>query len=113
MPKAGEIATELRRIADALDREPETELVKPMLTFYSNDKTEFLASARILPRPLAKEVTDHEYTLESGRKPGGAVWLRTKCDRNKVCTVITPAVPAVYDCPPLLSDEEEASLASD
>lgn len=109
MPKAIEIANELRRIADALEREPEAQLIKPMLSFYNSDKAQFMLSARLLPRPLAKEVTEHEYTLENGRKDG-AVWLRTKCDRNKVCTLVTPAIPAVYECPPLLSEAEEALL---
>jgi hypothetical protein len=109
MPKAKEIAQELRRIADSLDREPEVELVTPMLSFYNNDKETFLASVRALPRPLAKDFNDHEYTLEHGRREG-AVWLRTKCDRSKVCKMVKPAQPAVYDCSPLLSAEEEESL---
>lgn len=108
MPNAREIATELRRIADAIEREPETQLVRPMLSFYCNEKDEFLASARLLPRPMKKDMTEHRYGLEN---MDSVVWLRSMVDRNKVCTLVKPAVPAVYDCAPLLSEEEENSLA--
>ena len=37
-------------------------------------------------------------------------WTRTSIDREKVCKLISPAVPAVYDCAPLLSEDEEAKL---
>lgn len=108
MPKANEIANELRRIADALDREPETVLHQPMLSFYNDNKEEFLASARLLPRPLKKEVTERRYSLETDSR--ATVWLRSLCDREKVCVLVKAAVPAVYECPPLLSEQEEAEL---
>jgi hypothetical protein len=117
--KAGEIATELRRVADALDKEPETALPQPLLSFYCNDhgaadkgKAVFLATVRLLPRPLTKAPSDTVYQVEHGRNDSeAAIWLRAQIDRSSVCTVIEPAKPAVYDCPALLSEEEEAELA--
>jgi hypothetical protein len=113
MPKAIEIAQELRRIADALDREPETDLVRPMVSFYCNEKDEFLAAARLLPRPMKKEMTEHKYGLENGYHNNSPVWLRAYVDRNKVCVLLKPAIPAVYDCAPLLSEEEENLLVAE
>ena len=56
MPKASEVAAELRRVAGALEQEPEAELMRPSLGFFSWDqKEQFLNAVRLLPRPLAKE----------------------------------------------------------
>ena len=120
MPKAGEIAAELRRVADALDKEPEAKLPQPMLSFYCNDcgaedkgKAQFLQTVRLLPRPLAKEPSDTVYQIEHGRSDAAAaVWIRAQIDRSSVCTIVEPAKPAVYDCPALLSLEEEEELTT-
>ena len=120
MPKAGEIAAELRRVADALDREPEAKLPQPMLSFYCNDygaadkgKAQFLQTVRLLPRPLAKEPSDTVYQIEHGRNDAAAaVWIRAQINRSSVCTIVEPAKPAVYDCPALLSLEEEEELTT-
>jgi hypothetical protein len=118
MPKAGEIAKELRRIASALEREPEAELPQPLMTFYCTDyanvaksKECFLAAVRLLPRPLNKKLDDSTYEIEHGRGATAApVWLRATVDRSAVCVVKEPARPAVYECPSLLSLAEEAGL---
>ena len=118
MPKAAEVATELRRVADALDKEPETVVARPMVVFYCNSylaadkgKSMFLALVKLLPRPLAKIASGivgfAEYELEN-KTPG--IWLRCVIDRSSVCTLVEPAKPAVYECEPLLSADEEASL---
>ena len=39
---------------------------------------------------------------------GMRFWLTVP--RDKVCKMVTPAKPAVWDCEPLLSPEDEASL---
>lgn len=108
---AGEVAQELRRIADALDKEPETSIAQPMISFYCDEyygidkgKANFLNLARLLPKPLKKEVNDHDYVLTSDST--GTVWIRVKINRNAVCTLIQPAQPAVYDCEPILSQQE-------
>jgi len=110
MPKAHEIAAELRRIADSIEREPETEMVRPMVSFYNDTKEQFLATARLFPRPLHKDIDDRKYGLENADYRKGAVWLRSQIDRNQVCTLIKAAQPAVYDCEALLSEDEESTL---
>lgn len=61
MPKAADIAIELRKLADRLDSNPEAELVAPTIYFTHaylaasfNAKNLFLALAKLLPRPLKK-----------------------------------------------------------
>lgn len=116
MPTASVVATELRRIADGLDKEPEVAIPQPLLSFYCRDfsgsaaKDAFLALARILPKPFVKETTDSEVEIGHGKGNKAAVWFRAVVDRSLICTLIEPAKPAVYDCPALLSEEEEAGL---
>ena len=40
----------------------------------------------------------------------GGLNIQAYIERDKVCTLITPAQPAVYDCTPILSQAEEAQL---
>lgn len=108
MTTAGNIAIELRKIADSLERDPTASISRPTLSFYEDDKDSFMALSRLLPKPLDKEPGETRY--EIGHR-GKGVWYRAIIDRNKVCKLVTPAVPAVYDCAPLLSQEEEDSLA--
>lgn len=117
MPKASEVAAELRRVAEALDREPETVIERGMLSFYCNQysaedkgKKVFLDLVRLLPKPLQKEADKNDYTVYLGKN--GPLWVRAKIARMTMCTLVSPAVEAVYDCVPLLSLEEEASLTS-
>ena len=54
---AGQVAIELRKLADSLDREPEAAIEKPGVYLYHwGQKETFLALAKILPRPLTREV---------------------------------------------------------
>jgi hypothetical protein len=116
-PTAGQVATEFRRIADALDKEPDTEVEPPMVSFYCNSyaatdkgKQVFLNVVRLLPRPLAKKPSETIMEVENPNK--AVVHLRAWIDRNNVCELIEPAKPAVYHCVPLLSDQEEARLGT-
>jgi hypothetical protein len=112
MPKASEIATELRRIADVLDKQPETEAIKPNLHFYhgyDSTKAQFLNLAAIFPRPYKKgDGWDHKQITLTHET--AAVNITASIERDKVCMLKEPARPAVYDCEPLLSQEEEATL---
>ena len=114
-PKASEVAAELRRIADALDKEPETEVKRPLFFFYCDTKDQFLATARLLPRPLAKKLdgddgdTYQKLCLESDIVKG-PIWVRTTINRSLMCRLVKEAQPAVYDCEPILSQAEEESL---
>jgi len=111
MTTAKEVALELRRIADSLEREPETEIKAPLVYFpqsYSVDaKSHFLNIARLMPRPYEKTYRERELEIGYGTE---AIKVYATVDRDRVCTVITPAVPAVYDCEPLLSETELQTL---
>ncbi len=106
MPKASVVATELRRLADSLDKEPEAEIRRPCVSFYHWDESErdkFLALARLLPRPLKKDYTDQELKLSYESE---GVWVYTQIPRNTICRLVAPAIPAQYECDPILSEAE-------
>lgn len=111
---AGMVAIELRKLADALDVQPDAEMVKPTVFFHAYEKDEFLAIARLMPRPIKKSVSD----------AGDDRWARVRVEyispamdvdasvpQSKTCELIEPAKPAVYRCAPILSEEEEAAVA--
>ena len=113
MPNANEVAQELRRVADALDKEPEAEVAKPSLYFScSGYKDVFLRTAALLPRPLREVIEDtgqsHDYLRLVYDSP--RLHLQATAYRSEVCVLKTPARPAEYDCLPLLSEMEKASL---
>jgi hypothetical protein len=114
MITAGQIAAELRRIADVLDKEPETELVRPNLYFfhgYSNTKENFLALARLFPRPFKKgDGYSHDAIMLTHETD--ALEVYASIDRSKVCILESPAIPAKYRCEPLLSAAEEESVTA-
>ena len=109
---AGQVATELRKIADALDKQPETPVVSGSLYFccsYKGDagKKAFISLAKLLPHPLAKKLDNDDYWLKAGND---ALTTHLYISRSQICTLIEPAQPAVYDCPSILSLEEEDAL---
>ena len=120
MPKASEVAQELRKLADALDKEPDTSISNVYCGISLKSKESFLSVARVLPRPLWKDLSATEYVLDNRQhKPDGsldfgaawpAIHIRAQVDRSLVCRLVKPAIPAKYECDPLLSQEEEASL---
>lgn len=112
MSKAGLVAIELRRLADALDAQPDAEIIKPMVTFFGYDKASFLSTVRLMPRPLTKRVTEV-----------GSTWARLRVDHENrsiditasvpqslTCELVEPAKPAVYRCDSILSEEEDAAM---
>lgn len=115
MPSARDIAIELRKLADALDKQPETELTQARVYFmhgFSGNKTKFLNLGKLLPRPLSKE-------YETGKFPDfilthstDALVIEASIQRSEVCEILEPAREAVYHCPSIFSDEEEESIAS-
>jgi hypothetical protein len=109
-PTAGQVAAELRRVADALDRHPEVEVSTAFLTFHGNDyfstdngREKFLNTVKVLPRPLKKTFGVGIIEVENLTS---ALRTRAYIDRSAVCEIVEPAKPAVYHCPSLLSDEE-------
>ena len=107
MPFARDVANELRKLADALDKEPKTEVAQPLFSFINNTKEKFMASARLLPRPLAKVIQQDFVALENPNHREEPIWYRSEVNRNLVCELVSPAV---YKCEPLLSEAEEAAL---
>ena len=72
-------------------------------------KSAFVTLARIIPRPLDKEPGDSQYEL---KYRNDSIWVRAVIDRSHICEIVEPAKPAVYHCPSLLSEEEEAALGT-
>lgn len=109
--KASEVATKLRVLADSLDHVPEAEIscylnLSPLM----GDKETFVSVARALPRPLKKTILYGDSEYSDFRLSGdGFFWT---IPRSKFCKIIEPAKPAVYNCPPILSEEEEAALGT-
>lgn len=113
MTTAGEIAIELRKLADALDKEPTAEIEPISITSYHigvQQKSGFLALARLLPRPLAKEYSNTNLELVYGHPWRTPIAFTADIPRSAICELVEPAKPAVYRCDPILSDEEEAAL---
>lgn len=115
MPKASEVAAELRKLADVLDKSPDTLTSKPDLTFwysFADDKDKFLNTARILPHPLTKNYPKdgNEYSRVSVDYESSGLRVSASIYRTSICQIIKPAQPAVYDCEFTLSVEEDAGL---
>lgn len=109
---AGVVAAELRKIADALDAQPDAEIIKPYISFLGNTKEEFLSTARLLPRPLAKKIEGAESKWPSMRLTctGMAIHVSASVPQSLTCELVEPARPAVYRCDPILSEAEEAEV---
>lgn len=113
MPKASEVASELRKLADGLDREPDMEVDDPYVSFYNgSNKQKFLGTIRALPRPLVKEYEDGAYGEVKVVYKSSAITIKCSVMRSVVCKVVKPAetIPAVYECEPLLSLEDDAKI---
>ena len=108
------IAAELRKLADSLEKEPDAKIESVLVSFHCDQKETFLTVARLFPRPFTKSVkyqdTDYPDLHIEHKSDAITVWARVP--QKKMCTLVRAAQPAVYDCEPLLSDEEEASIAS-
>jgi hypothetical protein len=111
MPKASEVATELRKLADALSVEPDAEIKRPDIMVYhwgNESKEAFLTLCRLIPRPLQKKYTDDRMRVEYS---SAGLGITLSVPRSAVCRIVEPAKPAVYECEPLLSDQEEATIS--
>jgi hypothetical protein len=114
MPKASEIAIELRKMADALDTEPDAQMVRPFLSWHhysGSEKASFISIAKMMPRPFRKvvdtlttnPVLDIQYS-------SSAITIYAQIPQSLTCKLIEPAKAAVYECDPILSALEEAQL---
>ena len=107
--KASELATKLRTLAAGLDKAPDAE-IDPYVSISprKGDKETFLELAKVLPRPLTKKIRHEGTTYEDYTLEGDGFVLGIP--RSAVCILVEPARPARYECPTILSDEEEAAL---
>jgi hypothetical protein len=111
MTTAGAVATELRRVADALDMEPEARVCKADLWFWNGGNKEgFVNVARLIPRPFTKKYEEGAGGNLILHRDSEALTIDVRVQRSAVCELVEPAKPAVYKCESLLSDEEEAAL---
>lgn len=111
--KAHAVAESLRKLADSLDRKPDSNIEQAWVTFYCRtNKEHFLNLATLMPRPFSKDFDGDQIDLIHGDFKG-PLHLKVTAARSAVCTVIEPARPAVYDCSSLLSDAEMESIHAD
>lgn len=113
MSKAGSVAIELRRLADALDKQPDAEIIKPMVTFYGYEKSSFIATVKLLPRPLKKRISepgDSKWARVRVGYVGDAIDIDASVPQSLTCELVQPAKAAVYRCDPIFSEEEDAAL---
>lgn len=113
MVKGIELAKELRKLADAVEGLDEVVTFSiPRVYFgfaYGNEKHKqsFIEFAKVMPKPFEKKFTDNELQLVYENE---TLAVQAYIERDKVCKIITPAQPAVYDCEALLSQAEIAQL---
>jgi hypothetical protein len=113
MPKASEIAAELRRVADRFDEQPDIEVKRPELSFFHwSEKQNFLNAVKIMPRPLTKREGGGSFPSLYLDYTTDALIVEASVQKSTICKLIKPAVPAKYRCEPILSAIEEASLES-
>ena len=119
MPKAMEVANELRKLADALEKIGENRMSRISIYIRPDSKEQFLMLAKAMPRPLFKLADDSYYTVtnwpltKEGRRDYSNVPIADvdiSIDRTNICRMVSPAVPAKYECEPLLSEIEEKQL---
>lgn len=112
-PTAGQVAAELRILADSLDTNPNAIVQKAWLSFHCDTKEEYVNIVRLLPRPLKKseDSTDDKWRRIKVEHDGTAVDIWASVLKNLTCTLVKPAQPAVYECDPILSIEEDEAIS--
>ena len=109
--KASEVATELRRIANALDNAPDLE-IEPYFSIDTDiNKEKFIALAKIMPRPMEKGADFPGMSYEDF-KLSHSFW-KIKIARSAFCILKEPArtIPPVYECSSIFAEGEEDALA--
>jgi hypothetical protein len=115
---AAGVAVELRKLADCLDKDSDSELgrVNVWAIYHAfsgkadKDKEHFLSFARMMPRPITKSKSGSELVLEYRN---GDFSIDCRIPQSVMCELVEPAKPAVYKCHPILSDEEDAALEAE
>lgn len=113
MAKPQEVATELRKWADALDRmDSGIKITPPFLLFSHSAKDSFQAMARTMPRPFQKKnaYPGEKYAEIQLKYVTDAIISQVSVPQALTCELVEPARPAIYRCDPILSPEEDAAL---
>jgi hypothetical protein len=112
--KAIEVATELKKLVVALETNPEVD-IPPAHLYFSCEKEAFMALARILPHPLTKGVDYEEksYADKTLTYQSGAIRIKATVRLSQVCRLVSPAIPAKYECDPILSPQEDEALEAE
>lgn len=114
-PTASAIASELRKLADALDKGGETPIPKANLWWHFNSKEELVSLVKLLPKPLTKRIDPpscaYPYLIIEREHP--LVEVDVRGPQYKTCTLIEPARPAKYRCDPILAELEEDELSQE
>ena len=103
--KSHELAQELHKQADYLLSHPEFPIpggANKYICFWS--KESFLLAVRAL-EPCTKEYKGDDLDITITNCPS----IKLSIPRNKVCKLVSPAI---YDCEPLLSPQEDESIGS-
>lgn len=110
---ANVVAMELRKLADLLDSHGELEINKPWISFYCDTKEQFVNALKVMPRPLTKQIDNEgkSYDRVNVNHNTDGLDIRASIYKNLTCELVEAARPAVYRCAPILSLEEEESLA--
>lgn len=114
MTTAREAANQLRKLADALDAEPQAKIEALDVSFYCSGKEEFMTVARLLPRPLKKRVSDPDdqrWARVRISYANQAIDVQASVPQYLTCELVAPAKPAVYRCAPILSEIEDAEVS--
>ena len=111
-PKASQVVTELRKLADGLDTLGDQTVPEIFIRYWasSEEKEDFLALAKVFPRPFQKEFDT--LWLRLRYETGAGVHIQANIPRSAVCRIVEPAREAVYECEPVLSAQEESTLAA-
>jgi len=106
-----EYAQKLKAAAEFFLSRPAFKVRNAPLLFssYWSDKDGFLAAVKALGKGEKKydgESLKFVVTIEPG------VTFDVEVSRSAGCRLVKPAQPAVYDCEPLLTQEEESNLGA-
>ncbi len=99
-------ANKMKEIADFLLSRPEFETAHACTIYqwYWSKKDDFLGAVKALGAGKKEWKTDDLYFV-----PEGCPEITTVVQRSAICRLVRPAE---YDCEPLLSQEEEASIGT-
>lgn len=107
MPKAVDLALELEKLANHY-RDLGDATVNPIhcLDFHTG-KESFLNAVAQMPHPFSKVYKGDDFAVVYR---GAGVVIEHYAKRDRVCRIVEPAKPAVYECEPLLSPAEVARI---